>query len=201
MQNEGRKLGKKEVTELSPQYNDRQLALLLKNDPAKGLEAAMDRYGLPVRTVCAAILGADRPQEVEEAVADSFVALWRELARYDPERPLSGWLYGIARRTALNRRRALGRAAPFLELEEEIPGPEDDLADQAAERENARLLRQAVEELPPPDREIFIRRYYLYEKTSAIAETVGLTPKAVERKLARGRERLRRTLTERGVSL
>ena len=187
--------------EMVTRHGDRQLALLLKNDPAKGLEAAMDRYGLPVRTICAAILGAEHPQEVEEAAADSFVALWRGLERYDPEQPLSPWLYGIARRTALNRRRALGRAAPFLELEEELPGAEADLTDQAAERENARLLRQAVEELPPPDREIFIRRYYLYETTSAIAETVGLTPKAVERKLARGRERLRRKLTERGVSL
>ncbi len=186
---------------MPPGYNDQQLALLLKNDPAKGLEAAMDQYGLPVRTICAAVLGAEHSQEVEEAVADSFVALWRGLDRYDPAQPLSPWLYGIARRTALNRRRALGRAAPFLELEEELPDPGTDLADQAAERENARLLRQAVEELPPPDREIFIRRYYLYEKTSAIAALLGLTPKAVERKLARGRERLRRKLTERGVSL
>lgn len=181
--------------------NDRQLALLLKNHPSRGMAEAMARYGAPVKTICAAILGPEDRQEVEEAVADSFVALWKGLDRYDPERPLSAWLYGIARRTALERRRKLGRALPFQELDEQLPGDDTDPADQAAERENARLLRQAVEELPPPDREIFIRRYYLYQAVKEIAARLGTTPKAVEHRLDRGRRRLREKLMERGVDL
>lgn len=181
--------------------NDRQLALLLKNHPSRGMAEAMARYGAPVKTICAAILGPEDRQEVEEAVADSFVALWKGLDRYDPERPLSAWLYGIARRTALERRRKLGRVLPFQELDERLPGDDTDPADQAAERENARLLRQAVTELPPPDKEIFIRRYYLYETVNGIAARLGLPPKTVENKLCRGRQRLRRTLMERGVIL
>ena len=186
---------------MAPRHNDRQLALLLKNDPARGLEAALDRYGGAVKVICAAILGPEDRQEVEEAVADSFVALWKGLDRYDPERPLSAWLYGIARRTALERRRKLGRVLPFQELTEELPGQEANLTDQAAAQENARLLRQAVTELPPPDKEIFIRRYYLYETVNGIAARLGLPPKTVENKLCRGRQRLRRTLMERGVIL
>ena len=180
--------------------NDRQLILLLQNNPSQGLAEAMARYGAPVKHICAAILGPEQRREVEEAVADSFVALWQGLERYDPEQPLSPWLYGIARRTALNRRRALGRAAPFWELEEELPETGGDPADWAEEREEARLLRQAVEELPPPDREIFLLRYYLYQPVKEIARRLGMTPKAVEHKLRRGRERLRKKLIERGVS-
>jgi RNA polymerase sigma-70 factor (ECF subfamily) len=180
--------------------NDRQLILLLQNNPSQGLAEAMARYGAPVKRICAAILGPEQRREVEEAVADSFVALWQGLERYDPEQPLSPWLYGIARRTALNRRRALGRAAPFWELEEELPETGGDPADWAEEREEARLLRQAVEELPPPDREIFLLRYYLYQPVKEIARRLGMTPKAVEHKLRRGRERLRKKLIERGVS-
>ena len=180
--------------------NDRQLILLLQNNPSQGLAEAMARYGAPVKRICAAILGPEQRREVEEAVADSFVALWQGLERYDPEQPLSPWLYGIARRTALNRRRALGRAAPFWELEEELPETGGDPADWAEEQEEARLLRQAVEELPPPDREIFLLRYYLYQPVKEIARRLGMTPKAVEHKLRRGRERLRKKLIERGVS-
>ncbi|MCI8654193.1 MAG: RNA polymerase sigma factor [Angelakisella sp.] len=180
---------------------DRQLALLLKNDPTKGLEAALHQYGGPVRTICAAILGSGNREEVEEAVSDSFVALWRELDRYDPQRPLSAWLYGIARRTAINRRRMLGRRAFPEELPGELPEDSFDLADQAAEKENARLLRQAVDELPSPDREIFIRRYYLYERVKEIAARLGLPEKTVENRLFRGRRRLRQKLLERGVIL
>lgn len=180
---------------------DRRLALLLKNDPAKGLEAALRRYGEPVRTVCAAVLGPESPEEVDEAVADSFLTLWRELDRYNPERPLSSWLYGIARRTAMARRRALGRQPFRGELPEELPGEEFDLTDQAAARENARILRQAVEEMGPPDKEIFIRRYYLYQRVKDIAAQLGLPAKTVENRLFRGRQRLRQELLERGVIL
>ena len=188
---------------MASQYNDRQLALLLKNDPARGLEAALDRYCGAVKVICAAILGEENHQDVEEAISDSFVALWKGLDKYDPELPLSSWLYGIARRTAQNRRKRMGRSAPLLclELEPESAGEEPDLVDQAAARENARLLRQAVEELPPPDKEIFIRRYYFSQTVKEIAAWVTLPPKTVENKLCRGRQRLRRTLMERGVIL
>ena len=71
----------------------------------------------------------------------------------------------------------------------------------AAEKENARLLRQAVDELPSPDREIFIRRYYLYERVKEIAARLGLPEKTVENRLFRGRRRLRQKLLERGVIL
>ena len=181
--------------------NDLQLAVLLKNDPARGLEEAVARYGGAVRTICAAILGTDRREEVEEAMADSFVALWQGMERYDPALPIAPYLYGIARRTALGRRRTLGRGAPLQQLPEELEEEDLDLTDQTAAKENARLLRQAVEALPPPDREIFIRRYYLYQKVNDIAARLGLPPKTVENKLCRGRQRLRRELLERGVIL
>lgn len=180
---------------------DRRLALLLKDDPVKGLELALRRFGQPVKTICAAILGPESPQEVEEAVADSFFTLWRELDRYDPEKPLSSWLYGIARRTALSRRRALGRGPALGELPEELAEEEFDLVDRAAERENARLLRQAVEEMESPDREIFTRRYYLYQSVKEIAVQLELPEKTVENRLYRGKKKLRNTLLERGVIL
>lgn len=186
---------------MSDMEQDRQLALLLKNDPEKGLEAALRRFGQPVRTVCAAILGPLCPEEVEEAVTDSFFALWRELDRYDPERPLSSWLYGIARRTAMNRRRALGKDPVPGALPDDIPTEEPDLTEWAASKENLRLLRQAVEEMENPDKEILIRRYYLYQRVKEIAKQLGLSEKAVENRLCRGRQKLRRVLLERGVIL
>lgn len=185
---------------MADKEKDRRLAQLMKADPEKGLELALRRFGQPVKTICAAILGPEGP-EVEEAVADSFLILWRELDRYDPERPLSSWLYGIARRTALNRRRALARGPALAALPEELAEEEFDLTDRTAAKENARLLRQAVEELENPDREIFIRRYYLYQRVGEIAAELGLPEKAVENRLYRGKQRLRRRLLERGVIL
>lgn len=186
---------------MSDWEKDRRLARLLKEDPAKGLEMALKRFGQAVKTICAAILGSDSPEDVEEAVADSFFTLWRELDRYDPEKPLSSWLYGIARRVTLSRRRVLGKRPVWEDLPEELPEEGFDLTEQAAVKENARLLRQAVEELENPDREIMIRRYYLYQRTKEIAVGLGLPEKTVENRLFRGKKKLRQKLLERGVIL
>lgn len=178
--------------------SDRELIDLLQSDPARGLEQAIDRYGGAVKTICAAILGANRPEEVEEAVSDSFVALWRGLARYDPARPLTGWVYGIARRTALSRRRAVERAGQWEALPEALEAPDADPADRAAARQQADRLRRAIGQLSQPDREILVRRYYLYQTVNEIAAAMSLAPKAVENKLCRTRQRLRRKLQKGG---
>lgn len=186
---------------MSDREKDRRLARLMKDDPARGLEMAFRRFGQSVKTICAAILGPGSAEEVEEAVMDSFLALWREVDRYDSERSLSGWLYGIARHTAINRRRALGRGPALEELPDELPEEEFDLTEQAAAKENARLLRQAMEEMESPDRDIFIRRYYLYQRVGEIAAQLELPEKTVENRLHRGKQKLRQKLLERGVIL
>ena len=54
------------------------------------------------------------------------------------------------------------------------------------------------EELPEPERSIFQRHYFLYQKTDEIAEALQLNSATVRTKLARGREKLRQTLIEGG---
>ena len=60
------------------------------------------------------------------------------------------------------------------------------------------IAHKAVDSLGEPDREIFQRYYFLYQKTEDIATALGLKDATVRTKLARGRKRLRDYLTERG---
>lgn len=64
---------------------------------------------------------------------------------------------------------------------------------------NGTILRQTVDALPPPDREIFIYRYFCELSVREIAERVSLTVKQVENKLYRGKLSLRTQLLERGI--
>ena len=61
--------------------------------------------------------------------------------------------------------------------------------------------RRAVDSLSQPDREIFQRHYFLYQKTEDIAADMDMNAATVRTKLARGRKRLKAYLTERGYSV
>ena len=51
----------------------------------------------------------------------------------------------------------------------------------------------------PPDRDIFLRKYYLLQSGKEIAAALGMSVESVNTRLSRGRDRLRRELTEKGV--
>lgn len=86
--------------------DDQTLIRLLRQDPDAGLRVAMQSYAPLVKAVIGRILPRD-PREAEEAVADVFVALWRQapaLARENT--PLRPWLAVTARNAGIDRYRA-----------------------------------------------------------------------------------------------
>ena len=72
--------------------------------------------------------------------------------------------------------------------------------EQAAERrERDETVRSAVEAMEPGDRELFLRFYYLGQTVEEIAAVTGRNPSTLKSRLRRGREKLKRDLTEKGV--
>ena len=60
------------------------------------------------------------------------------------------------------------------------------------------MLFGLIEDMKSPDREIFIYRYYEQNSIREIAETLSISVKSVEGRLARGREAFEKTaVTER----
>ena len=61
------------------------------------------------------------------------------------------------------------------------------------------LVGALVAAMEPPDRDIFLRKYYLLESSRQIAAALGMSESAVNTRLSRGRDRLRRALLAKGV--
>ena len=127
-------------------------------------------------------------------VSDVFYTLWINAKKVQHGK-LKGYLCSIARSKALNALRGKGRELP---LEEDLitisaPSPDEDIQ----RREEYAALRRALGSMPEPDKTIFIRRYYLYQKVADIARIMNINENTVQTKLRRGRESLRREL-ERG---
>ena len=139
----------------------------IRQDPDTGLRWAMRDYAALVRGIARRILpGHDR--DIEECTADVFVALWRNAARLEATgTPVRAWLIVTARNTAINRYRALQRH-DTLPLTDELAATIADLpADPAGAA--ADELAVLVAALEPPDREIFLRKYYLMQSSREIA--------------------------------
>ena len=127
--------------------------------------------------------------------SDAFTVLWEEGKSIQPGK-LKAWLAVVTRNAALSRLRSLHLPEPLDDetMDLSAPGPEEE----AVEKEMAELTRRAVYALPEPDRDIFIRHYYLYQKTGDIAAELNIPASTVRVKLLRGRDKLRAVLVERG---
>ncbi len=181
--------------------SETEILLLLRADPEEGIKQAIEAYGGPVMTICKNILFDCSAEDKEEAVADSFVGLWRSVRHFreDQEYSLRSYLYGIARHTALDKRRSLKKQAPVLPIDEVLIEASVDLESDYARKISEDILHDSVNGMDEPDRSIFILRYFYFEKVKDIAVRLGLAPKAVENRLYYGKNKLREALVERGI--
>ena len=179
---------------------DAQLLWLLQADADAGLRAAMQAFAPLVKSICLRVLPG-RPDDVEECVADTFVALWRRAAALAAgAAPLRPWLAVTARNKAINRYHRLRRSAAVT-LDDGLAETLGELAafDRAAS-DAEDTVGALVAAMGPPDREIFLRRYYLLQPVKQIAAALGMSVPAVNTRLSRGRDRLRAALEKQGVT-
>jgi RNA polymerase sigma-70 factor, ECF subfamily len=127
--------------------------------------------------------------EAEDVTQQIFAKLMTALQRYEPRSvPFSAWILRIAHNAAIDHMRAR-RAVPC----EEVRSPE--LEDSSVARERSTDLREAIDKLPPEQREVIVMRFVLGLSPGEIAERIGRSEDAVHGLQHRGRITLRRELT------
>lgn len=129
------------------------------------------------------------PSAAEDIAQDVFLFLLRQPGRFDGARgPLRSFLIGVARNLALKRWRDEHR---WEALEDE-----DFLAPAAdpVSGETSRVVGEAVQSLPPLQREAVILAEYEEFSLEEIARMVGADIGTVKSRLHRARENLRRVL-------
>lgn len=180
-------------------FDEERCVLALKKGDEAALGSIINQYTQYVGAIINSIAGDLLSYEdQEEVITDVFFSLWNNAGRVRPGK-LKSYLASIARSKTKD---ALRRRNKEIRLEDDVlvvsaSDPERELtADEEAE-----LLRQALDGLPEPDRTIFIRRYYLCQRTRKIADQMQMNENTVRAKLKRGREKLGQILTEGGFFL
>lgn len=177
---------------------DSALVQLLRFSPEDGLRQAITLYGGYAKAVALRILGQNRLQDVEEVLGDVYCSVWRNIDKYVPEKgSFKGWICTIARNLSIDCLRQTQLSAELPEALEFAP----DFADAVAAKMNRYVVRETVDSLPEPEKTIFFRRYFFKSSVGEIAQELDMDYKAVENRLYRGKQKLRRELEERGVIL
>jgi RNA polymerase sigma-70 factor (ECF subfamily) len=161
------------------------------------LAALMERWELPVKSLLVRMVLNTR--DAEELAQEAFVRVWTQREKFRLGAEFRPWLFAIAVNLARNRSR-WWRRRPEIALEEWSENPENgprtsEIASAIAERkECAAAVQQAIAALPAELREALVLFEYEQMSHAEIALAVGATPKAVETRIHRAREKLRAKL-------
>src|SRR5436189_2215015 len=131
-----------------PAVSDADLIRRVARRDANAFEALYRRYARSVFGLALRLLG-DR-MTAEDAVQETFAAIWRSARTYKPERgPGAPWLYAVARNAVVGRSR--GRSEPPGEGPE-LPSDEPSPAERAETSYTAWRVHRALETLSPNER-------------------------------------------------
>jgi RNA polymerase sigma-70 factor, ECF subfamily len=131
-------------------------------------------------------------EDALDIVQEAFLRLLDASGRYRPTAKFRTYFYRIISRLCLDQAK---KKHPLLfETAPDTPDPSPDIRDTMMRQENAIAIRAALEALPPNQRLAIVLRYYENLGYEEIASALETTTKAIERLLARGRERLRDVL-------
>jgi RNA polymerase sigma factor (sigma-70 family) len=141
--------------------------------------------------------------DVDDAVQESFVAAWRALGDYDPSRPFRAWLFriGINKIRDIQRHRRVRRflfgasgldEAGTPELVDVAPDPER----HAIARRDLARITALLGELDRDLREAIVLTAIVGLSQVEAAAALGVTDKAMEGRVSRGRRKLSQLLEE-----
>lgn len=111
----------------------------------------------------------------EDVVQDTFVRAFGAIDSFRGESSFRTWLFTIARRLMLDRRRADGRRRETVEVKEGDAVSEYGALDAIIAEEAAERVRAALEKLSPTQREVFLLRVQQGLAYREIAEVVEST--------------------------
>lgn len=175
---------------------DEDLMAFVRDGEPRAFEVIFDRHGGAAFSLAYRMCG--RRAMAEDVVQEAFVSLWRSGARYDPRRgSVRNWVLGVVHNRAIDAfRRSVvheGRNVSDEGLAERLPADEE-TASEVARRDEARHVREKLQELPAEQQQVVELAYFGGFSHTQIAEMLQLPAGTVK-----GRMRL--ALTKMRIAL
>jgi RNA polymerase sigma-70 factor (ECF subfamily) len=172
--------------------SDGDLLQRVAGSDAGAFEELYHRYARSVFGLALRRLG-DR-MRAEDAVQETFAAVWRSARTYKPDRGAGApWLYAVARNAIVDRGRS--RTEPPAEAPD-LPSPDPGPDEQAEASYTSWRVHRALEDLPMNERDVIELAYYGGLSQSEIADFLGIPLGTVKTRTRAGLGRLADLLDE-----
>lgn len=181
--------------------SDQELLSAARAGDRDALEALLLRYQAKVYRF--GMKMCRDPEDAKDVLQETLLAMARTVRDFRGASSLSTWLYTIARSFCIKKRRRAqsARAEPFslhavrdvdaAEVAHPGPSPEQDLENRQVET----VLAQAIADLAPMYREVFVLRELEGLTAAEVAEVLAISVEAVKSRLHRARLAIRTALT------
>ncbi len=181
--------------------SDDELLVAMAQCEQQALAELYDRYAIVLYTLALKILG--NAATAQDVVQEAFLTAWRKAALYSQKRGnVRTWLIVLCRNLAIDHYRAkMRQASRRVELEsvgEILIEHDQSPADAAVAREDGRLLRQALEQLPREQRDVIELAYFRGLSQSEIAEATNTPLGTVKTRTRQAMMKLRGYLMQAG---
>lgn len=169
--------------------SDAELVARFRNGDDRALSEIFARYEVPLFQFLVGILR--NHHQAEDTLQETLVRALERLDGVDGNH-LRGWLFTVAYHQAmLVKRRQKSRPTSVEEPEglaaDRLPGP----LRQAETLDDARRLKELLEQLPPPQREVIRQRVYEGKRFREIAADLGCPLNTALARMHEGMKRLR----------
>ncbi len=178
---------------------------LMKRSQREGHRALFDEYCNYVYAVVMNVLrNCGSREDVEECVSDVFVKIYRSYANGElRDGDLKGFVGAVAKHTSIDYMRKLmshNKRNTSMDDENFPEMASDSRLDADTEKKDRnRILMEMVNSLGEPDSTIIVQQYF-YERTAKeIANSIGMTAAAVQKRSVRAREKLKDMLMKMGI--
>ena len=182
---------------------DRKLIALFFERSEQAITALVQRFGNRLYATAYNILNSR--EDAEEAVSDTYLALWNTIPPEKPD-PLAGYVYRTGRNIALKKLRSLRaqkRSSQYDisldELSAVLSG--GNLEENLDARELGFAIDRFLDTLPKQSRILFLRRYWFGDSVKQLSKDFSLTENTVSVRLSRIRTQLKTYLIKEGFFL
>ncbi len=183
--------------------DEQEIVDLFWNRNERAIRETEIRYGKLCYRIAHNILNDVR--DAQESVSDTYLGLWNSIPPQKP-RNLTAYVCKVARNAALKKyeyNRAQKRNSlletSLSELEEVLP--DRSVREEWEEEDLGALINAFLKGQKREVRAVFIRRYYLHEDIASIAKKYGFSESKVKSTLFHARNKLRKFLVAKGVSI